>query len=244
MDVKILGFWGGYPSADGATAGYLVDTGEGQILLDCGSGVMSKLVKQTDVDKLEGVILSHLHHDHIADIGILQYAVAGAIRNGRMSKKLSLYAPAEPANMLDTLYGDHSTITIIDPSLTVWIAGARIEFVPVLHTIPCFAIRITYNGKVLVYSGDTSYCESLVDLAKDADIFLCEATICEGSRHTTGTGHMNASQAGSIASKANVKRLVLVHLPGDGDFELMHKSASDVFGGTVDLPDTSQMYTL
>ncbi|WP_438349342.1 MBL fold metallo-hydrolase [Paenibacillus sp. FA6] len=95
MDVKISGYWGGYPSADGATAGYLVDTGEGQILLDCGSGVMSKLVKQTDVEKLEGVILSHLHHDHIADMGILQYA------------------------------------------------GARIEFVPVLHTIPCYAMRIT-----------------------------------------------------------------------------------------------------
>ncbi|AJS57278.1 MBL fold metallo-hydrolase [Paenibacillus sp. IHBB 10380] len=244
MDVKILGFWGGYPSAGGATAGYLVDTGEGQILLDCGSGVMSKLVNQTDVEKLDGVILSHLHHDHIADMGILQYAAAGAIRNGKMKKKLSLYAPAEPANMLDTLYGEHSTITIIDPTLTISIAGAQVEFVSVFHTIPCYAIRITYNGKVLVYSGDTSYCESLVDLAKDADIFLCEATICEGSIHTTGIGHMNASQAGIIACKANVKKLVLVHLPGDGDFEFMRKAASVAFGGPVDLPNTSLMYTL
>lgn len=244
MDVKILGYWGGYPSAGGATAGYLIDTGEGQILIDCGSGVMSRLVKHTDVARLDGVILSHLHHDHIADMGILQYAAAGAIRNGRMKKKLALYAPAEPANMLDTLYGDHSTITIIDPVLSVWIAGAHVEFLPVFHTIPCYAIRITYNGKVLVYSADTSYCESLVELAKDADIFLCEATICEGSKHTTGIGHMNASQAGTLASKANVKKLVLVHLPGDGDFEFMKRSASLAFGGPVELPDTSRMYIL
>ncbi|AOZ93711.1 MBL fold metallo-hydrolase [Paenibacillus crassostreae] len=244
MEVKILGYWGGYPSAGGATAGYLVDTGEGQILLDCGSGVMSKLVLHTHVEKLDAVILSHLHHDHTADMGILQYAVTGAIRTGRMNKTLPLYAPAEPANMLDMLYGDHSTITVIEPNLTVLIAGAQVEFVPVLHTIPCYAIRITYKGKVLVYSGDTSYCESLVDLAKDADIFLCEATICEGSMHTTGIGHMNASQAGSIASKANVKKLILVHLPGDGDLEFMQRSASIAFGGPVELPNTAQMYTL
>lgn len=244
MDITILGYWGGYPSADGATAGYLINTGEGQILLDCGSGVMSRLAKHTRVDKLDGVILSHLHYDHMADIGILQYAAVGAIRNGMMNDKLSLFAPAEPVSMLTTLYGEHSKITIIDPTRPIQLAGAQVEFVPVAHTIPCYAVKITYQDKVLVYSGDTSYCDSLVELARDADIFLCEATICEGSKHTTGIGHMNASQAGMIAGKANVKKLVLVHLPGDGDFEFMRQSASEAFGGPVELPDTSRMYTL
>ncbi|MNW18734.1 hypothetical protein D3C71_2184110 [compost metagenome] len=55
---------------------------------------------------------------------------------------------------------------------------------------------------------------------------------------------MNASQAGMIAEKANVKKLVLVHLPGDGDFEFMRQSASEAFGGPVELPDTSRMYSL
>ncbi len=244
MDITILGYWGGYPAADGATAGYLIDTGEGQILLDCGSGGMSRLVKHTRVDKLDGVILSHLHYDHMADIGILQYAATGAIRNGRMQGKLALFAPSEPVNMLAALYGDHSEITIIDPARPVRLAGAWVEFVPVDHTIPCYAVKITYRGKVLVYSGDTSYCDSLVELARNADIFLCEATICEGSKHTTGAGHMDASEAGMIAGKAGVKKLVLVHLPGDGDFEHMRQSASAAFGGPVELPDTSRMYTV
>lgn len=244
MNIKILGYWGGYPSADGATAGYLIQTREGQILLDCGSGIMSQLAKHTRVEYLDGVILSHLHFDHMADIGILQYAAAGARRVGRMKQKLSLYAPAEPAHMLSTLYGEHSDIHIIDHTQPVHMAGAVIEFIPVLHTIPCFAVKITYRGKILVYSADTSYCEALVELAKDADIFLCEATICEGSSHTTGLGHMNAVQAGTIASKANVKKLVLVHLPSDGDFERMRQSASEVYGGPVELPDTSRMYSI
>ncbi|MNH97177.1 Ribonuclease Z [compost metagenome] len=244
MDVKILGYWGGYPSADGATAGYLINTGEGQILLECGSGVMSRLVKQTRVEELDGVILSHLHYDHMADMGILQYAVVSAIRNGKMNGRLKVFAPSEPTDILNMLYGEHSDFHPIDPKQKIRLAGAEIEFVPVMHTIPCYAIKVTYRDKVLVYSGDTSYCDSLVELARDADIFLCEATICEGSLHTTGNGHMDASQAGMIADKANVKKLVLVHLPGDGNFELMRRSASEVFGGPVELPDTSGMYTV
>lgn len=244
MDIKILGYWGGYPSAGGATAGYLIHTGEGQILLDCGSGVMSRLVQYTSVDKLDGVILSHLHYDHMADIGILQYAAVSAIRNGRMKKKLTLFAPDEPANILNTLYGDHSDIHRIDSNRKIHLAGAEIEFVSVSHTVPCYAVKVTYQGKVLVYSGDTSYCDALVELARDADIFLCEATICEGSVHTTGAGHMSASQAGMIADQAKVKRLVLVHLPGDGNLEFMRQSASETFSGPVELPDTSVMYSV
>lgn len=124
------------------------------------------------------------------------------------------------------------------------LAGAEIEFVPVQHTIMCYAIRITYEDKVLVYSGDTSYCDSLIELAKDADIFLCEATICEGSVHTSGQGHMDAQQAGMIAGKANVKQLVLVHLPGDGNLEFMRREASRFFRGSVDIPEPQQMYTI
>ncbi|GGF69500.1 hypothetical protein GCM10010912_13290 [Paenibacillus albidus] len=244
MKVKILGYWGGYPAAGGATAGYLVTTAEGQILLDCGSGVMSRFPFESRVESLSGVILSHLHHDHTADLGILQYAAAGAIRNGRMPHRLALYAPAEPADKLKPLVEAHTDIHIINPAQKVWMAGAEIEFVPVQHTIPCYAIKITYHGKVLVYSGDTSYCDSLIELARDADIFLCEATICRGSVHTTGRGHMDAGEAGTIASKAKVKKLVLVHLPGDGNLEQMRYEASQTFGGPVDLPEPSRVYVV
>jgi len=244
MNVKILGYWGGYPAAGEATAGYLVTTDEGQILLDCGSGVMSKLPSETRVEALSGVILSHLHYDHMADLGVLQYAAAGAIRNGRMKEKLKLYAPDDPADMLHGLYSEHTKVIPIDPSTKVRLAGADIEFVHVEHTITCYAIKISYKGKVLVYSGDTSYCDALIELARDADIFLCEATICEGSVHTTGKGHMNAMQAGMIAGQANVKQLVLVHLPGDGNLEFMRDEASRTFHGPVDIPETLRMYTL
>ncbi|TBL81672.1 MBL fold metallo-hydrolase [Paenibacillus thalictri] len=244
MQVTILGYWGGYPSAGGATAGYLITTDEGTILLDCGSGVMSRLPFYTNVESISGVILSHLHYDHMADIGILQYAAVGALRTGRMKERLQIYAPDQPEDMLKKLHGVHSDIHVIEASRKVTIAGAEIEFIPVLHTIPCYAVKISYKGKVFAYSADTSYCESLIDFAKEADMFLCEATICEGSHHTTGEGHMNAGQAGTIAKKANVKKLVLTHLPHDGNFEFMKQTASEAFGRPVYIPNITSNFTL
>jgi ribonuclease BN (tRNA processing enzyme) len=244
MKINILGYWGGYPTAGGATAGYLISTDEGNILLDCGSGVMSRLHFYTNVESISGVILSHLHYDHMADVGILQYAAVGALRNGKMNEKLQIYTPDKPEDQLKKLYGIHSDIYIIDPLNKITLAGAEVEFIPVNHTIPCYGVKIRYKEKVFVYSADTSYCEQLVDFAKDADIFLCEATICEGSNHTTGEGHMDAHQAGSIARQANVKNLVLTHLPHDGNFELMKSLASKAFGRDVYTPNYKSTFTI
>ncbi|HEX7057153.1 MAG TPA: MBL fold metallo-hydrolase [Bacilli bacterium] len=244
MKITILGYWGGYPSAGGATAGYLISTDEGNILLDCGSGVVSRLYFYANVEHISGVVLSHLHYDHIADIGILQYAAVGALRNGRMKEKLSIYAPAEPAEQFQKLHGSHSDVSVIDPQQSIAIAGADIRFLPVKHTIPCYAVKIQYRNKTLVYSADTSYTDALAHFAENADILLCEATICQGSKHTTGEGHMDAAQAGMIAKKANVGKLVLTHLPHDGNFELMKDAAIKEFNKEVYVPPLHDTFLL
>ncbi|WP_156291860.1 MBL fold metallo-hydrolase [Oceanobacillus salinisoli] len=244
MKIDILGYWGGYPTRGGATAGYLITTDEGQILLDCGSGVMSKLSLKSRVEQLSGVVLSHLHYDHMADVGILQYAVAGALRNDRMKDKMPIVSPSEPDDKWQEIQSRQSEHKKIEELSAFTMAGAVIEFLAVNHTIPCYAVKITYKDKVFVYSADTTYLESLVNFAKDADLFFCEATICEGSTHTAGPGHMDAKEAALIAKKANVGKLVLTHLPSDGNFELMKTQASDIFGKEVALASEVDSYFL
>lgn len=58
---------------NGATSAYHIHTEQGSILIDCGSGVMSKLSTVMNLYQLDAVLLSHLHFDHIADVGIIQY---------------------------------------------------------------------------------------------------------------------------------------------------------------------------
>lgn len=233
MRIDILGYWGGYPTRGGATAGYLITTDEGKILLDCGSGVMSKLSLITNVEDLSGVVLSHLHYDHMTDIGVIQYAMNGALRTRRAKEKINIYAPNEPVDMWEQIHSEQSITIPINEEKIIHLAGVQIEFHAVKHTIPCYAVKMTYNQKTFVYSADTVYIESLAEFAKNADLFFCEATICEGSTHTAGDGHMDPKEAALIAKQANVKKLVLTHLPSDGDFALMKRQATEIFGRDV-----------
>jgi Metal-dependent hydrolases of the beta-lactamase superfamily III len=73
MLVTVLGFYGGYPYKGIGTSGYLLRNGDKSYLIDCGSGVLNSLASYMKPTDLDGVILSHYHHDHTADVGVLQY---------------------------------------------------------------------------------------------------------------------------------------------------------------------------
>ena len=70
MKVTVIGCCGGFPAANEATSGYLFQSGDYSVLIDCGSAVLSKLQLFLPVEELDAVILSHYHHDHIADVAL------------------------------------------------------------------------------------------------------------------------------------------------------------------------------
>lgn len=73
MKITILGYYGGYPSKNTGTTGYLVQTKDTNLLLDAGSATLLELEKHLDPLDLDAVLLTHYHHDHTADLGVLQY---------------------------------------------------------------------------------------------------------------------------------------------------------------------------
>jgi ribonuclease BN (tRNA processing enzyme) len=75
MKITIIGHWGGFPKANEATSGYLIEHDNYKLLLECGSGVVSSLQKITDIKNLDAVLITHYHYDHCCDIGPLQYAI-------------------------------------------------------------------------------------------------------------------------------------------------------------------------
>jgi len=96
MKLTVLGCWAPYPRAGGACSGYLVQVGETNILLECGNGVLSNLQKYLDFRSLDGVIISHLHPDHVMDLFCLRHAVEGARRTDSRLSTIPLYLPAHP----------------------------------------------------------------------------------------------------------------------------------------------------
>ena len=106
--INILGWWGAFPQPGGATCGVLVTTSEGKFLLDCGGGVLSKYFEHANLtDQFQGVLLSHLHYDHMGDVGCLYYAINYALRVGLRSNKSMRQRLRKPCGMQ---YNIHSAI--------------------------------------------------------------------------------------------------------------------------------------
>jgi ribonuclease BN (tRNA processing enzyme) len=102
-------------------------------------------------------------------------------------------------------------------------AGFEVTPVRLLHyQEKTFGLRVTDGRATVAYSGDTAPTPSLTELARDADLFLCEATLAE-SEPPDDRGHLSADEAVAAFEASGAKRLVVIHrpeeLPLNGDLE-------------------------
>jgi len=242
IKLTFLGWRGAFPRQGEACSGILVQSREGSFLLDCGCGTLQKLYEFADVSKLEGVVLSHLHFDHMSDLGCLLYEVNNNLRTGKRKEKLLVYSPETPEAVRASIEYPFSITASLRDNMKFTMAGIDISVMKVNHTIECYAFRLEREGKALVYLTDTAYFPGARDFVLKADLLICEATITKDSSHSTGAGHMSDREAGITAREGEVKRLCLYHLPSDGDPDYMRKQAALEFAGEVHTPDMQRIY--
>lgn len=244
MKLTALGVWGGYPTRDAGTTSYLLQSEEGyNLLLDAGSRAVTELEHELSPNDLDAIILSHYHEDHIADLGALrQYRqlqtvkpeilpIYGHQENEYEFSKLSL------ENVSEGIAYDVENGTSVGPF--------DIQFLKTVHPVICYAMRIVERatGQVLVYTGDTGYFAGLVDFSKDADILLADVYFFKDKAKMPN--HLSSVEAGEIAAQANVKKLILTHLPQVGDLQVLRKEAQEVAGNIpVDLAQPHMKWTV
>jgi ribonuclease BN (tRNA processing enzyme) len=245
VKVSFLGWWGAFPQPGEACCSVLVETAEGSLLLDCGCGSLSQFFKYAKVSDLEGVLLSHFHFDHFSDLGSLLYAVNNNIRRGIRKEKLRVYAPASPEPLRAIIeYPAFSVTETLREETAFTMAGMNITVMRLDHPVECYAFRLERQEKVLVYFTDTACLPRSADFIRNADLLICEATVSQGTQHSTGVGHMTDREAGITAREGEAKRLCLYHLPGDGNLEYMRRQAALEFGGEVQTPDLQRVFYL
>ena len=228
MLVTVLGFYGGYPHDGFGTSGYLLQDDDKKLLIDCGSGVLNSLSKYMEPTDLDAVVLSHYHHDHTADVGVLQYEWLAS----KKENLLPIYGHTQDFVNYAQLSVENATqgIAYNDYEPTM-IGDLKFEFLKTVHPVPAYAIRVTdKEGKVLVYTADTTYFDGLVDFSKDADLLIADTNFPEDV--TGRKAHLNTKEAGTLAKEAKVKRLMISHLPQTVDLDTMlsqtQKYAGDV----------------
>jgi len=230
MELTVLGCNGPFPEAGEACSGYLLRSGGHCLLLDCGSGVLGKLAMHVPFAALDGLVLTHLHADHMSDALVLRYALEFARQSGERTQPLPLWRPSEPAVWAGLLEGTPVFETREPESGTIgpW----SLYFLAVRHPVPAFAVRAETGGKALVYTGDTNLCPELADFARGADLLLADAAF-PLERWRAELPHMSAWHAGELAAKAGAGRLLLTHFAPGSDRDRLLGQARECFASAA-----------
>ncbi|MFS7399640.1 MBL fold metallo-hydrolase [Carnobacterium maltaromaticum] len=228
MKLTILGYWGGYPINNEGTSSYLVESEGYHLLIDAGSASLISLENHLDPLELDAVILSHYHHDHVADIGVLQFMRLLKRKNNGEDRAslLPIHAHTENAAGFAALTLERvSEGVAYKETDKLNIGPFEITFMRTLHPVPCFAMRIkeVKTGKVLVYTADSGFLPDFVPFSEKADLLLADTNFFEGMENHQV--HMTSLEVARIAKKSEVKTLVLTHLPQIGDLELLKAQA-------------------
>ena len=216
MRLTVVGCAGSFPGPDSPASCYLVEHEGHRILLDLGNGSFGPLQRYADVYDVHGVVLSHLHADHCMDM--TSYYVARRYRPGGPAPILTVLGPTGSADRMARAYdlpsgeGMNGEFDFRDHVAETEIGPFRIRTTRVNHPVEAYATRVEAGGRSLVYSGDTGESGALVELSRDADLALFEASFLSRYEDVPPNLHLTAAQAADHAKRAGVARLVLTHL--------------------------------
>jgi ribonuclease BN (tRNA processing enzyme) len=115
------------------------------------------------------------------------------------------------------------------------------------HYIPCWGFRVEADGRRLAYTADTAPCGGLTDLADHADLLLSEATLRsldEDAVPPEPRGHLTPAEAGEAARDGGSLRLMLTHMPVNGDGSWARTTASEAFESDVEIAEPSTAYEI
>lgn len=258
----MLGCSGSGPGPASPAAGYLVRAGGAAVTLDMGNGTFGALQRHLDPFQLDAALFSHLHPDHCADFSslVVSRKYHPSPPYDVTERRLAVHAPAEAPDRFAAAYAataaERATTDLSDAfdfvaladGATATVAGIAVEARAVDHLVETYALRLEHGGHSLVYSGDTGPCAALVELARGADVLLCEATWPHtgiwGDGEPPPGVHLSGRQAGEHATAAGVGRLVLTHVASWYDREAIFAEARAAFDGPVELAEADASYLL
>lgn len=223
MQLTILGNNGPFPAPNGACSGYLLesDSGETRVLIDCGTGVLSRLMALGGPAALDAVLLSHLHYDHMSDMLPMQYA----LQFYPGPKPLPVYAPDAPEAVRALL---EAPCFDLWPAEDTAIGEMRVSFTPARHPVPTNAIAVECDGRRFVFTGDSNQ-DALVELfCEGADLLLADCGLSTADHRFTAP-HYSARMCGELGRNTRAKRLLLTHLNPKYDPQALLAEAREVY---------------
>jgi ribonuclease BN (tRNA processing enzyme) len=249
VKLTIVGCSGSFPGPDSPSSCYLLEAEGFRLVLDLGNGALGALQRYADLADIDAICLSHLHADHCLDV--CAYHVVRTYSPHGPFGRLPIYAPADAPRRLAAAYGMPDepgldttfSFHALSPG-TLRIGPFDVTVAPMNHPVETYGFRVSYGGASVAYSGDTGECTELVNLAKDADVLLCEASFLDEPGLPAGL-HLNGRQAAEHAARAGVGTLVLTHLvPWYDRRRILEDAGRGGFTGRIQLARSGAVYDL
>jgi ribonuclease BN (tRNA processing enzyme) len=262
--ITVLGKSPAWEDAGGACSGYLVEDDETCLLVDCGSGVLSKLRQVRDYVDVDAVVISHMHADHFFDLIPYSNALTFAPRQqpvpverwpGREQPiRPDLLLPPGGGDVLRTITKAGGQAELVekafktreyDPAGSEQVGSLRLRFQPVPHYTPTNAIDVSSNGGGgrFTYGADHGPTDALCGFADSTDLLMLEATLPRPER-SGPRGHMTPGEAGEHAARCGVARLVLTHISDELDWDWAKAEAQRAYAGPVEVALPGDVYTV
>lgn len=236
MRLTVLGGCGAWPAAGQACSGFLLEQDGFRLLVDAGYAIVPRLLELVSPDQVDAVFVSHGHPDHCADLNPLLRA---RVLRDDPAGPLPVYAPPgalaavlalDRPGMLDHAYALHEFP--VGSRLRIGPFDAQTRLLP--HFLPNAGVRVSAGGRVLAYTGDSGPSPEVVELARDADLLVAEATYLEQVPAETRRYLCSAREAGRQAREAGAGQLLLTHLqPGTDPAAAPPAAMAAGYGGQV-----------
>jgi ribonuclease BN (tRNA processing enzyme) len=212
--------------------------GEFNFLIDCGASSLVAMKRLgIDGNSIDLIVLTHYHADHC---GGVPFFVLDALFAARRSRPLTIAGPpplkewfarqmeAAFAGLLHSGNKFELLLAELTPQHPWRFGNAEIRSFQVPHGAPpesCYGYRIDIDGKVLAVSGDTEWTDSLIEIGRDADLFVSEASVYDGPVHM----HLAYRQLVENLPLIRPKRLIITHMSEDmlSRSDIAHEKAHD-----------------
>lgn len=216
MRVHFLGCGDAFGSGGRNQTAYLLEDQGRLFLLDCGPAALFALKRAGfRPAALDAVLLTHLHGDHF---GGLPFLFIDYLYNAPRSRPLPVAGPPgteeRVRGLMTLMYGEKDLpfveFSVLEPGARATTAGLEIHAFRVPHQTDAISLglRVTLEGKTVLFSGDSCWTDAFIDQSAGADLFICECCFFDSD----STTHMSYSKIAANRDRLTCKQLILTHM--------------------------------
>lgn len=219
MKFTALGCGDAFASKGRHTTSFLLEAGDERLLVDCGATTLVRLKQlEVPIDTIDTIIITHFHGDHFGGVPFVilsrhfEYkhrALTLIGPKGLQDKIMTLHEALYPGT---SEFYENLGVIFVEYESGSWIKHADMDIYPteVTHSPPTnpHGVKVNWKGKTFAYSGDTSWNDSLIELADNSDLFIIE---CNNYENQT-SGHLSYKEIMQKKERLNAKRICLTHM--------------------------------